>query len=137
MKMLTTLFIALMISVKVLAPSERFVYMEYPEAANPFEPLFKAVCAVESNFDPLAYNPNEKACGIAQIREVRLRDYNVRFNKKVPQIALFDVETSKMIFMAYASQIGPYDFEQIAKRWNGSGSLTIEYWRKVKAKLNN
>ena len=34
-----------------------------------------------------------------------------------------------------ADQIGPYDFEQIARKWNGSGQLTINYWNRIKEYL--
>ena len=44
----------------------------------------------------------------------------------------YRLRISKEIFLYYARILGP-DYEIIAKRWNGSGEMTIEYWEKVKA----
>ncbi len=48
---------------------------------------------------------------------------------------MFDYEISEKIFLYFADMIGPYDFEKIAKRWNGSGSMTINYWNRIKIYL--
>jgi hypothetical protein len=48
---------------------------------------------------------------------------------------MFDYKISEKIFLYYASQIGPYNFEKIAKKWNGSGSRTINYWKRIKKYL--
>jgi hypothetical protein len=48
---------------------------------------------------------------------------------------MYNYETAEKVFLYYASQIGPYDFEKIAVNWNGSGSMTVNYWRKVKEYL--
>jgi hypothetical protein len=45
---------------------------------------------------------------------------------------LFNYKISEKIFLYYASEIGPYNFERIAKTWNGSGKSTILYWDQVR-----
>ena len=45
---------------------------------------------------------------------------------------MFDYDISEKVFLYYATEIGPYDFEKIAKKWNGSGKMTLEYWAQVK-----
>jgi hypothetical protein len=82
--------------------------------------------------DTLAYNPLEEATGIFQIRPIRLQDYNNRTGSKYKMSDLFDYEVSEKIFLYFADQIGPYDMEQIARRWNGSGHMTTFYWNRIK-----
>ena len=48
---------------------------------------------------------------------------------------LFDYKVSEKIFLYYAEMYGPYNFEKIAKRWNGSGPKTYYYWQRVKKHL--
>jgi len=48
---------------------------------------------------------------------------------------MYDYEIAEKVFLFYACQIGPYDIEKISKQWNGSGPMTIEYWKRVKAQL--
>jgi hypothetical protein len=45
---------------------------------------------------------------------------------------MFDYEKAEEVFLYYAHQIGPYNFEKIARNWNGSGARTTEYWNQVK-----
>jgi hypothetical protein len=45
---------------------------------------------------------------------------------------LFNYNISEKIFLYYANEIGPSNFERIAKTWNGSGKSTIQYWEQVK-----
>lgn len=129
---IATLFFSLFTS--LAAPPAQSIVIIQSEAVNPYEKIWQAVCEVESNFDPLAYNPIEGACGISQIREVRLNDYNIRFKKKVPQIALFDVEISKSIFMAYMSEYNPDDIKGMAICWNGV-SVKNKYYAKIQKAL--
>lgn len=124
----------LLISIRSFAPAERCIYVEELTPVNPYTNVWKAVCQVESGNNPMAYNASENAFGIAQIRDIRLKDYNYRFNKKVPQIALFDVETSRTIFMSYVSQYSPDDIKGIAICWNGI-SKENKYYKKLKKQL--
>lgn len=94
-----------------------------------------AIAFVETKSDTLAYNPIEAASGIFQIRPVRLNDYNRRTGSRITRQDLFDYGTSEKIFLYFADQIGPYNLELIAKKWNGSGHLTINYWKRIKQYL--
>ena len=105
-----------------------------PEVA-PIEKLIYAIGMVEATLDTLAYNPEEKATGYFQIRPIRLADYNKRTGKNYKLEDMYDFDVAKEVFMYYADLIGHDDFETIAKRWNGSGSMTIKYWEKVKSYL--
>jgi len=104
---------------------------------NPYLCLWEAVCKLESNNNPLAYNAKEQATGIAQIRPILVRDYNQRTGSKYIIEDMYDVEISKEIFMYYASQLGPYNYEQIARKWNGSGPATDVYWGNIKSILGS
>jgi len=102
---------------------------------EPFRKLISAIGMVETKFDTLAYNPEEEAVGYFQIRPIRVRDYNERTGSSYNSSDMYNYETSEKVFLYYASQIGPNNFEKIAKNWNGSGKKTIQYWKKVKKYL--
>jgi len=102
---------------------------------EPFDRLIQAVIMVESKGDTMAFNINEQAAGLFQIRPIRVLDYNMRTGSLYTPGDMFDYEISKKIFLYYASQIGPYKFERIAKSWNGSGVKTLDYWNRVKKYL--
>ncbi len=91
-----------------------------------------AIGMVETSCDTLAYNPREKAVGCFQIRPIRVEDYNKRTGGNYSMRDVYNYRTSEKIFLFYASQIGPYNFERIARKWNGSGKNTIQYWQQVK-----
>jgi hypothetical protein len=99
---------------------------------KPYKQLMYAIGFVETMNDTMAYNPREEATGIFQIRPIRLQDYNNRTGSKYKMKDLFDYEVSERIFLYFADQIGPYDMEQIARRWNGSGHMTTFYWNRIK-----
>ena len=99
---------------------------------EPFKDLIQAVGMVETQYDTLAYNPLEGAVGYSQIRPIRLEDYNARTGSTYSMNDLFNYKISEKIFLYYAAEIGPYNFERIAKTWNGSGKGTIQYWEQVK-----
>ena len=105
-----------------------------PEVA-PIEKLIYAIGMVEATLDTLAYNPKEEATGYFQIRPIRLADYNKRTGKTYKLEDMYNFDIAKEIFMYYADLIGYDDFETIAKKWNGSGPMTIIYWEKVKSYL--
>jgi hypothetical protein len=87
---------------------------------------------IETFGDTLAFNPLEEAYGIFQIRPVRLKDYNLRTQSNYKPQDLFNFNISEKIFLYYAGQMGPYNLEKIARRWNGSGEQTDYYWERVK-----
>ena len=102
---------------------------------EPYKTLIHAIGMVETMQDTLAYNFLEEAVGYFQIRPIRLEDYNKRTGNKYTMKDLFDYKVSEKIFIYYADQVGPYDFEQIARKWNGSGHQTSHYWKRIKEHL--
>jgi hypothetical protein len=124
----------LTLSLPAFCPADRSLTIFASEPIVPYESLWKAVCEVESNNNPLAYNSHEGAVGIAQIRLCRIRDYNRRTGSHLPLNAMFDPLKSKEVFMYFCEGD---DLEKIAKAWNGSGKKTKIYWNKVKQKLYN
>lgn len=128
-------FLLLSFILRVSAPSWKTITIfEFPPI-EPYKQLVFAIGIVETKSDTLAYNPVEEAAGYFQIRPIRLLDYNKRTGSNYTMKDLFNYEISEKIFLYFADQIGPYDFEQIARRWNGSGHLTIDYWNRIKQYL--
>jgi hypothetical protein len=125
----------LLLSFDVFAPESSSLPVSSASPLNPYKALINAIGMVETGYDTLAYNVVEEAAGFFQIRPIRLLDYNRRTGSNYQMKDMFDYYIAEKIFLYYASSIGPYDFEKIAKNWNGSGSMTIEYWKKVKAFL--
>ncbi len=120
---------------RVKAPLRKSFIITVSEPVNPYKKLIGAIGLVETKNDTLAYNPTEQAAGFFQIRPIRLKEYNRRTGSKYTMEDMFDYEISEKIFLYFADMIGPYDFEKIAKRWNGSGSMTINYWNRIKIYL--
>jgi len=107
---------------------------------QPFKPLIKAIGAVECNFDTLAYNPIEKATGYFQIRPIRIEDYNTRTGSNYDLVDMFDYGKAEIVFLYYASRIGPYNVEAISRNWNGGPNgmkikATKKYFLKVQKVL--
>jgi hypothetical protein len=117
------------------SPATDAITLFDPAPVNPYKQLIYAIGFVETMNDTLAYNPLEEATGIFQIRPIRLQDYNNRTGSKYKMNDLFNYEVSERIFLYFANQIGPYDMEQIARRWNGSGHMTTFYWDRIKSFL--
>ena len=103
---------------------------------EPYNTLITSIGIVEGKLDTLAYNSIEKATGYFQIRPIRLKDYNKRTGNNYQLADMFNYQIAEKIFLYYADSIGPYNFEKIAKNWNGSGPMTISYWKKVQKELN-
>jgi hypothetical protein len=125
-------FLLLFISFRVSAPCWQDLPVSGPNPSEPYKKLLNAVAMVETSNDTLAYNPLEEASGILQIRPVRLVEYNRRTGSNYTRKDLFSYEVSEKIFMYFASEIGPYNLEKIARNWNGSGKMTDNYWKRVK-----
>jgi len=135
-KKVTIVFlIVLSFSLRVSAPNWNSLTVIEVPPCEPYKNLVFAIGMVETQQDTLAYNPLEEATGIFQIRPIRLEDYNGRTGNNYVCHDLFNYETSEKIFLYYADLIGPYNLEQIAKRWNGSGHLTNFYWDRIKRYL--
>jgi hypothetical protein len=135
MKKLFLIVFLMSLSIRVIAPIQKSLLIPEPPPIEPFKKLIYAVGMVEGMGDTTAYNEREMAAGYFQIRPIRLEDYNNRTGNKYTMNDMFDYEISEKVFLYFASQIGPYDLERIAKNWNGSGAKTIEYWERIKEYL--
>lgn len=132
------MILLLTVTLRAFAPNDSpppfYIVMEEPITES-IEPLIDAIFWVEAKYDTLAYNPVEKATGGLQVRPIRLEDYNKRTGKNYQLKEMYEFEKAKEVFLYYARQIGLNDWETIAKRWNGSGPKTIEYWKKIENRL--
>jgi hypothetical protein len=135
LKKLVSFTFLLLLSIRSFAPIYNSLVIVTKPADEPFKKLVRAIGMVETKFDTLMYNPDEEAAGYFQIRPIRLLDYNNRTGSKYTMFDLFRYDISEKMFLYYASEIGPYDFERIAKSWNGKGKETIFYWNRVKKYL--
>lgn len=102
--------------------------------SDQYESLVKAIVSVESNGNPLAYNKAEGAVGAFQIRQCRIKHYNKLTGKNYTHEDMYDFDKAKEVFLYFAAG---KSFEQAAKNWNGSGPMTINYWKKVQKALNS
>lgn len=118
-----------------IAPNTNTLVIIDTPPVNPFTKLIYAVGMVEGMGDTTAYNPQEKAVGYFQIRPIRLLDYNRRTGSHYAMKDMYNYEIAEKIFLYFASKTGPYNFEKIAKNWNGSGAKTAQYWKRVKQYL--
>lgn len=125
-------FILLSFSLQVSAPAWESLAIFEQVPVEPYRKLAYAIGMVETKGDTLAYNPTEEAAGYFQIRPIRLIDYNIRTGSSYTRQDLFSFETSEKIFLYFADLIGPYNLEQIARKWNGSGHQTVNYWNRIK-----
>jgi hypothetical protein len=116
----------------VFAPRNEAFLIIGNSPIEPFRNLMHAVGMVETSCDTMAYNPEEGAVGFLQIRPVRVDDYNRRTGSNYTMKDMYNIEISEKVFLYYASLIGPYNLERIARNWNGSGKRTIQYWEQVK-----
>jgi hypothetical protein len=135
LKKIVILTFFLFFALRLFAPTREFLIIQGASPVEPFKNLIHAVGMVETQYDTLAYNPLEKAAGYFQIRPIRLEDYNIRTGSSYTMNDLFIYSISEKIFLYYATEIGPYNFERIARMWNGSGESTQLYWDQVKKYL--
>jgi hypothetical protein len=135
MKKMVVIICLSIFSLNLFAPTTNALVMEPATSVNPFGKLIYAIGMVETKLDTLAYNPEEEAVGYFQIRPIRLLDYNIRTGSSYTLRDMYDYHIAEKIFLYYASQIGPYNYEKIAKNWNGSGRMTRIYWNKVRKHL--
>jgi hypothetical protein len=132
MKKITSLILMLTLAIRVFAPDDESLTVVRNTPDQPYLNLIHAIGMVETQFDTLAYNPLEEAVGYFQIRPIRLMDYNLRTGSAYSMNDLYNYKISEKIFLYYATELGPYNFEMIARAWNGSGKSTIQYWEQVK-----
>ena len=134
MKTIFTILL-LIAATDLFAPEAGLLPVLDPDPVNPYQELWEATCFVESTCNPDTINAYEQAYGIAQIRQIRIDDYNNRTGSHYSLYDCLDSTTARKIYMYYASKYGPMDLETIARRWNGSGPMTEEYWEKIKINL--
>jgi hypothetical protein len=128
-------FLLLSFSLQISAPVWKSLTIFEAQSIEPYKKLVFAIGMVETKGNNLAFNPLENAAGCFQIRPIRLIEYNKRTGSTYTRKDLFNYATSEKIFLYFADQIGPYNFEQIARKWNGSGRLTTSYWNRIKQYL--
>jgi len=126
----------LMLTFSALAPENNSVVISKAPLINPFTELIYATGMVETLGNTAAYNALEDAVGIFQIRQVRVDDYNRRTGSSYRLVDMYDYAVSEEVFLYFASLAGPYDFEKIARSWNGSGPMTDIYWKRIKTYLD-
>jgi hypothetical protein len=131
-KKIVSISILLTLTFTLFAPTSGSLIVVRSSPVEPFKNLIHAIGMVETQYDTLAYNPVEEAVGYFQIRPIRLVDYNYRTGSVYTMNDLFNYKISEQIFIYYASSIGPYNLELIARMWNGSGKSTFKYWEQVK-----
>ena len=117
------------------APQRKALYIAIEPPIRPYEALWDAMAMVESSGDPMAYNARERATGIVQIRPILLDDYYQRTGNRLKLSDMYDTIKSKEIWYYYALKYHYTEYEQIARKWNGSGYQTEVYWNKVKKHL--
>jgi hypothetical protein len=129
------LIIFLLISLRAASPDLNLLFIESSEPVFAFDRLIEAIVFVECGGNHWAYNVEEEATGPFQIRPIRLNDYNKRTGESFILDDCYNYEISKKIFLYYANLTGYPHYEKIAKDWNGSGPMTIDYWKKVRLKI--
>ena len=129
-KSLIVLFF-LLIGFRAGAPETNALIIPESYGIMPFSDLMNAIATVETMGNHFAYNEIENAVGIFQIRQIRVDDYNRLTGSNYVLDDMFDPLISQKVFLYFASQVGPYHLEKIAKRWNGSGPKTELYWKRI------
>ena len=127
------LILFLLISIRVMAPTERFLILSDHPPVNPYLNLYNASCFVESSHRAKVINEKEQAYGIVQIRIGKLTDYNNETGNHYTLQDCLNPYISKKIWMHFAAKYDHRDYERIAKAWNRS--RTDKYWNKIKAEL--
>jgi hypothetical protein len=125
----------LLFGLKAVAPDSKTLTLFDMAPVQPYSNLMYAIGMVETMGNTFAYNEYEDAVGIFQIRQVRVDDYNRRTRSNLALQDMFDHKTSEKVFLYFASLIGPYQIEKIARAWNGSGPMTDFYWSRIKSYL--
>lgn len=122
-----------LICLDALAPVSRELCVLRAESVKPYERLVRAIVAVESDGNPWAYNPDGESVGAFQIRQCKLDDFNKLTGKNYQLEDMFKYDKAKEVFIYFACE--SLDFEYISRKWNGSGKMTDNYWKLVKAEL--
>lgn len=129
---MTMIIILLSAFMDLLAPGNRSAVIFEQEGINYYEPLVRAITKVESMDGKYVWNQQEDAVGWFQIRKIRVDHYNQLTKSTYKLTDFYDYDLSRDMFLFYARG---KSYERAAKDWNGSGKMTIEYWKKVKRYL--
>ena len=107
--------------------------------------LWQAICMQESGGDVTAYNAEEDAAGIAQIRPTCLRDCNriIGYQRWTLSDRYNPVEARAMFLLYTGHYMRHYDLhgpEAAARIWCGGPNgwrkdSTLSYWAEVKGKM--
>lgn len=135
MRIIMAMMFLLLCSARAIAPNVQVLPIVEAQPVDIYERLMQAILMVESAGDTMAFNPVEQAYGPFQIRPIRLTDYNMRTGKKYLMRDCYTLRVSREVFRYYAVRLGS-DYEIIARKWNGSGVLTNDYWKKVQGILS-
>jgi hypothetical protein len=119
-----------------LSPPPNYLVIQSEPPYSPFKTLSFAIGTVESKNDPMAYNAQEEATGIYQIRPILLKDYNQRTGQSYVLTDCYNPEISNKILLFYFNRFSPCDFESFCKFWNGRGKSNEIYWQRVKSVLD-
>jgi len=129
---MTLIIILIFMFLPARCPEFRTLPIERMEPISRYGKLIKAIVKVESQSGKYLYNLKEQAVGAFQIRQIRVDDYNKRLGTKYVLKDFYGYNLSRKMFLYYADG---KDYETASKNWNGSGRMTIEYWKKVKKYL--
>jgi hypothetical protein len=126
----------LLVSYKAFAPEFHWLPVPEPIKIDPYKSIKYAIGKVEvfanGYMDTLAINQTEQAYGYFQIRQIRIDDYYTRTGIRYTLRDMLDYKKAERVFQYYAAQIGFKNPGEIARRWNGTGPQTWEYWKKVR-----
>lgn len=116
-------------------PNESAVIIEQP-AIKPYESFLRAIIQVESQGDVNAYNPDEDARGLLQIRPIMLNEINriVGFDKYTLQDCFDSTKSIEMFWIVQGYHNPGVNYYRGARVWNGK-SKNDRYWKKVKKQL--
>lgn len=128
--------ILLLISIKLTTPGiKKEIIIIAGKAISEIDELWRAVCYVETRFNPLTWVIDINglpSVGISCIQQSRIDHYNQLTGKSYTFNDCLDENISKEIFVYFARG---KTIEQAARSWNGSGVMTDDYWRKIRSAL--
>lgn len=96
-----------------------------------------SIIQVESNFNPNAIGDNGKAVGILQIHPIMVEDVNRIAKTNYNLEDRYCPQKSSQMFFIYTNHYTPdWNFEKVAKRWNGGPrgdrkEATEKYWQRI------
>jgi hypothetical protein len=104
-----------------------------------YDPLIDAIGRLETHNCDTLINIKEQAYGRLQIRQCRLDHFNKLTGMNYTLQDMFDFTNAKEVFLYFATHnnrgklVKGKSYEQVAKNWNGSGPLTLNYWDAIQS----